>query len=104
MTALSVICKLLSWALALKLGDTGSTKRPWILGFVVGAVFSFFDVASNHHGGTAALVLIGFYFASALTVLHIYYRTESVVGSVALGAIGTGLLFFGGFYLLSFFS
>ena len=104
MMAISILCKLLSWAIALKLGDSGSPKRPWILGLMVGGVFAFFDVASEHRDETAAIVLTVFDLVSALTVLHIYYRTQNIVGAIALAAVGTGLLFFGGFYVLSMIS
>jgi hypothetical protein len=95
MFAFSITFKLLSWYLALKFGDTGRPSRPWFLGAAVAAVFAGFDILSEHRDLRSDVILSASYLVTALVILHIYYRVESVVWSVLIGAVGGGVLFLG---------
>ena|ERR1022692_685301 len=100
MFAFSITFKVLSWYLALKYGDTGRPSRPWILGTIVAIVFAGFDLGSGYRGPHNELMLSAAYLVAAIVLMNIYYRIQSVVLSLLVGAIGTAVLFFGVPYLV----
>jgi hypothetical protein len=96
MFAFSITFKLLSWYLALKFGDEGPAKRPWILGIIVGGVFGIFDFESNRQWTFQQRAELGvFYLIAAIVLMNIYHRVQNIALSLLIGAIGTAILFFG---------
>ncbi len=95
MFAFSILFKLLTWYLALKVGDTGRPSRPWILGALIACVFALFDCFSVHHDLNSNLTIVGAYLFAGLAIMHSYYRTQGVVLSLLVIAVGTAVLFLG---------
>jgi len=95
----SVTFKLLSWTLALKYGDDGGHRRPWILGLVLGLVFAACDIFSGPLEWKIDAILLGAYLVSALAIMHVYHRTDGILLAILVCAVGTAVLFFGVPYL-----
>jgi hypothetical protein len=95
MFAFSVTAKLLILYLSFKYGDAGRARRPWILGILLGFVFTFFDVCFSSWNLHVKFFLAVAYFCYAIFIMQIYYRTHSILGSLAIVAISTAILFFG---------
>jgi len=93
MYAFSITFKLLSLYLAWKYGGTGRPTRPWYFGLAIAVVFSVFDVCSGYRSVRSDVILCVTYLIVALVVMHLYYRIQSVLGSVLVGAIGGATLF-----------
>ena len=95
MFAFSITFKLLTWYLALRIGDTGRPSRPWILGAAIAVVFAGFDVCSSYHDLRSDVIISIAYLVAAIVIMNIYYRTSSVAMSLLMVAVGTAVLFFG---------
>ena len=97
MFAFSITLKLLTWYLALKYGDEGPAKRPWILGVVIGGIFAVFDLEANYQWWSfqQKTEVCAIYLVAAVAIMKIYWRVQNNALSLLIAAIGTAILFFG---------
>lgn len=87
--------KLLTWIVLLKYGQEGTSRRPWISGFIMAMLATFFDVVAQFPGWKETACLLVAYLIVCWLLLHLYYRADGIVASLLLVAVGSLLIFIG---------